>query len=137
MVDDVALAKLFKRNGRRAGLHAAPDLLWVRLYKGNHHAFWGMTKNILVGLGGRLWLAPAVILLPVLVFWTPVFCVAAGLVEQDFALVAAGVGTYALQLATLWTGRSLFQFHPVKVLLFPLVAIPCAFCMVRACIFMF
>ena len=60
MLDDVALAKLFERHRHRVGLRAAPDLLSVRLYKGNRHAFWGMTKNILEGLNGRLWLAPAV-----------------------------------------------------------------------------
>ena len=72
------------------------------------------------------------VLLPLLVFWTPVFCVVAGLIERDLVLVAAGAGTYALQLATMWLGRPVCQFHPVKVLLFPLVAVPCAFCMVRA-----
>jgi Glycosyl transferase family 2 len=132
MLDDVALAKLFKRHGKKVGLRAAPDLLSVRLYKGNSHAFWGMTKNILEGLNGRLWLAPAVILLPALVFWTPVVCAVVGLVEGDRPLVIAGVATYAIQLAMLWSARSLFQFHPGKSLLFPLVAIPNAFCMIRA-----
>ncbi len=132
MLDDVALAKLFKRHRKKVGLRAAPDLLSVRLYKDNRHAFWGMTKNILEGLNGRLWLAPAVILLPVFVFWTPVVCAVVGVVEGDRLLVGAGVGTYALQLGMLWSGRSLFQFHPVKALLFPLVAVPNGFCMARA-----
>ena len=132
MLDDVGLAKLFKRNGRKVGFHASPDLLSVRLYKGNRHAFWGMTKNILEGLAGRLWLAPAVILLPVFVFWTPLVCAVLGMVEGDRLLVAAGIATYAIQLAMLWSARSLFQFHPGKALLFPLVAVPNAFCMVRA-----
>ena len=132
MLDDVALAKLCKRHGRRVGFHAAPDLLYVRLYKGNRHAFWGMTKNILEGLGGRLWLAPAVILLPVLIFWTPLFCAVAGAIEGDPLLFSAGAGTYALQLAMIWSARRLFRFHPGKALLFPLVAVPNGFCMVRA-----
>ena len=63
MLDDVALAKLIKHNGYRTGFHAAPELLQVRLYKGNSHAFWGMTKNVLQGMGGRVWMAPAVMLL--------------------------------------------------------------------------
>ena len=92
MLDDVALARLFKRNGFRVGFRLAPEFLSVRLYKGNRHAFWGMTKNILEGLGGRLWLAPAVVLLPVFVFWTPLYCAVAGAVEGDPLLVAAGRG---------------------------------------------
>jgi hypothetical protein len=54
------------------------------------------------------------------------------MVEGDRLLVAAGVATYAIQLAMLWSARSLFQFHPGKAVLFPLVAVPNAFCMVRA-----
>jgi hypothetical protein len=132
MLDDVALAKLFKRSGRKVGFHAAPELLSVRLYKGNYHAFWGMTKNILEGLAGRLWLAPAVILLPVLVFWIPLVCAVGGMVEGDRWLIVMGVATYAIQLAMLWSARSLFQFHAGKVLLFPLVAFPNGCCMIRA-----
>jgi glycosyltransferase involved in cell wall biosynthesis len=132
MLDDVALAKLIKRNSYRVGFRIAPDLLSVRLYKDNRHAFWGMTKNILVGLNGRYWLAPAVILLPVLVFWAPLYCAVAGAVGGEPVLVAAAAGTYALQLAMIWSARRVFEFHPGKALLFPLVVIPVACCMVRA-----
>jgi glycosyltransferase involved in cell wall biosynthesis len=132
MLDDVALAKLLKRNGHKVGFRLAPDFLSVRLYKGNHHAFWGMTKNVLEGLGGRLWLAPAVILLPIFVFWTPLYCALAGAIEGNRALVTIAVCTYALQYAIIWSGRNLFEFRPAKALLFPLVAIPVLCCMVRA-----
>jgi glycosyltransferase involved in cell wall biosynthesis len=132
MLDDVALAKLFKRNGRRVGFRLAPEFLSVRLYKGNHHAFWGMTKNILEGLGGRFWLAPGVILLPVFVFWTPLYCALTGAIEGNHVLVTVAASTYALQYAMIWSGRKLFQFRPAKALLFPLVAIPTLCCMVRA-----
>ena len=74
MVDDVELARLIKSTGYRVGFRFAPEFLHVRLYKGNRHAFWGMTKNVLVGLRGRLWLAPAVVVMPAFVFWTPVYC---------------------------------------------------------------
>jgi Glycosyl transferase family 2 len=132
MLDDVSLARLIKTNGYRVGFHAAPQLMQVRLFKGNHHAFWGMTKNILFGLRGRYWLAPAVMLLPVLVFWTPFVCLASGILEQNLLLVLTGVATYALQYATLWTGRKIFSFDPGKALFFPLVAIPMICCMARA-----
>src|SRR6516165_8908236 len=79
MGDDVALARLLKRSGCRTAFHGAPEWLCVRLYKGNHHAFWGMTKNILIGLEGRFWLAPLIFALPMFVYWTPIYCFAAGL----------------------------------------------------------
>ena len=132
MLDDVALAKFFKRNGRRVGFRLAPDFLSVRLYKSNHHAFWGMTKNILEGLGGRFWLAPAVILLPIFVFWTPPYCALAGAFEGDLLLVAVAAGTYALQYASIWFARHFFEIQPAKAIFFPLVAIPVFCCMARA-----
>jgi glycosyltransferase involved in cell wall biosynthesis len=132
MLDDVALARLIKSRGYRVGLRLAPELLNVRLYKGNRHAFWGMTKNVLAGLGGRLWLAPAVALLPAFVFWTPIYCLIAGAGEGDLILTAASAATYAFQYATLWSCGSLFGFRPFKALFFPLVAIPIFFCLVRA-----
>ena len=132
MLDDVSLAKLIKHSGYRTAFHAAPQLLQVRLYKGNSHAFWGMTKNVLQGMGGRIWLAPAVMLLPVFVFWVPLGCVVAGVLDGTPHLVAAGVTTYLIQYANLWSGRKLFKFHPGKALLFPLVAIPVICCMAKA-----
>jgi hypothetical protein len=132
MLDDVALAKLMKRNGCRVGFHAAPDLLSVRLYKSNRHAFWGMTKNVLEGVNARLWLAPAVMLIPIFVYGTPLYCAVAGAWEGNPLLATAGAATYAIQYAMLWSGRRLFQFHAGKALLFPFVAIPVMVCMVRA-----
>jgi chlorobactene glucosyltransferase len=132
MLDDLELARLVKRNGRRVGFHAAPELLEVRLYKNNRHAFWGMTKNVLMGLNGRLWLAPLVVLLQLLVFGVPLYCVVSGIARGDMLLAIAGAATYALQYATFWMGRELFRFHPAKALLFPLCAIPVICCMGRA-----
>jgi hypothetical protein len=98
----------------------------------HYHAFSGMTKNILEGLAGRLWLAPAVILLPVLIFWTPVCCAVVGLIDGEPLLFTAVVATYVLQFAILWLARRLFEFQPAKALLFPLAAVPHGFCMVRS-----
>ena len=132
MYDDVALARLFKRNGHSVRFRAAPRFLEVRLFKGNRDAFWGITKNILAPLGERLWLAPAVMLLPVLVFWTPLLAVAVGVWARNEWLVLAGAATYAIQYGVLWTGRGVVRFHPGKALLFPLVAVAVICCLARA-----
>ncbi|WP_406697280.1 glycosyltransferase family A protein [Singulisphaera sp. Ch08] len=132
MFDDVSLARLLKASGYRIGFRAAPQLLQVRLFKGNRHAFWGMTKNILEVLGGRLWLAPFVMLLPVFVFWTPLLAFAVGLIQGNRLLVAVAAFTYLIQYSLLWLGWRLFSFHPIKVLLFPLVAVVVASCLIRA-----
>ena len=100
--------------GYRVGFRAAPEFLSVRLYKGNRHAFWGMTKNILEGLAGRFWLAPAVMLLPVLVFWTPIYCAAAAGLEGDRLLFVVAAATYALQYALIWSARPLSSSAPPR-----------------------
>lgn len=132
MFDDVGLARLLKNRGYRVGFRAAPHLLQVRLFKGNRQAFWGLTKNILQGLGGRLWLAPAVLILPVFVFWLPIYCFFAGIAERNWLLVAVATAAYAFQYAGVWLGRSIIRFHPGKTLLFPLVVVVVNCCMIRA-----
>jgi hypothetical protein len=132
MADDVSLARLVKRHGFRVAFHGAPQLIHVRLFKGNHHAFWGMTKNILLGLERRLWLVPMIIVLPLIVNAMPVYGALAGLVEGNIALCAAAAVAYGLQYAMLWSARDLFAFHRGKALFFPLVIVPVICCMTRA-----
>ena len=55
-LDDVALARAVKRQGRDARILLAPELITVRLFKGNRDAFWGLTKNIL-GAVDHIWMA--------------------------------------------------------------------------------
>jgi glycosyl transferase family 21 len=132
MGDDRALARLVKSKGYRVGLRFAPDFLHVRLYKGNRHAFWAMTKNVLIAIEGRLWLAPAVMVLPMFAFWTPLYCAIAGVVESDVALAVVGAAGYVIPYASMWSGRRIFPHHPLKALCYPLVAIPVFCCMARA-----
>jgi chlorobactene glucosyltransferase len=132
MLDDVSLARLVKKHGYRVGFRAAPSLLQVRLFKGNRHAFWGTTKNILAVLHGRLWLAPLVMLLPLLVFWAPPAAAVIGALAAEPLLVFAGLATYAFQYVTLLPARRVFVFHRGRVLFFPLIAIVVLCCVVRA-----
>jgi chlorobactene glucosyltransferase len=132
MADDVALARLLKRRHFRTAFHGAPEWLHVRLYKGNHHAYWGATKNILILLEGRLWQAPLYLLLPVFVYWTPIWCFAVGVAEANYVLATTAAATYVIQYFTHWVGRTLLRFDPLKLLLFPLVVAPVCCCMARA-----
>jgi chlorobactene glucosyltransferase len=132
LCDDVAMARLMKKHGGRVGFNAAPDLLQVRLFKGNRDAFWGTTKNILAGFRGRLWLAPAILLLPVLVFWSPIVAALVGAAAGEPLLTLAGLATYAVQYAILVRGRELFAFHSGKASFFPLVAVVVFCCILRA-----
>ncbi|MGO9914950.1 MAG: glycosyltransferase [Isosphaeraceae bacterium] len=132
MADDLALARLLKRSGCRTAFHGAEAWLHVRLYKGNRHAFWGMTKNILIALEGRFWQAPFYFVLPVFVHGMPIYCFGAGIAEGNAALIVAATATYGLQYAGLWSGRKLLRFHRAKALFFPLVIVPVICCLSRA-----
>jgi hypothetical protein len=132
MFDDVALARLVKGRDCRVGFYAAPGLLQVRLFKGNRDAFWGTTKNILAGLRGRFWLAPLVMLLPVLVFWSPWLTAIVGAATGNPFLLVAGLVAYGVQYATLLSAREVFSFHFGKSLFFPLVAVVVLCCFTRA-----
>lgn len=72
------------------------------------------------------------ILLPLFVFWTPIYSAIAAAVDGDLVLAAVAAGTYAMQYAIIWSGRSVFEYRPWKALVFPLVAIPIFCCMIRA-----
>jgi hypothetical protein len=132
MLDDVETAKMIKRRGGRVAVRAAPDLLHVRMFKGNRDAFWGTTKNILAGLGARVWLAPVTMVLPFVVFWPPLITGAVGVARRDPVLITAGFGCYATEYVCLLAGREIFPLRPLKVLFFPLVAINVFCCMGRA-----
>ncbi len=132
MCDDIALARRLKKSGYRVGVRAAPGLLQVRLFKSGSDAFWGPTKNVLSALHGKLWLAPAMLLGTLVVFWTSLVCVAVGAWQGKPALLLAGTIAYAVQYASLWPSRWLFRFHPAGALLFPLAVISLWCCLVRA-----
>ncbi len=71
-------------------------------------------------------------ILPVFVYWMPIYCFGAGIAEGNAALVVAAAATYGLQYAGLWQGRKLLRFHPSKALFFPLVVVPVICCLSRA-----
>jgi hypothetical protein len=61
-------------------------------------AFWGPTKNVLSGLHGCTWLAPLVMLWPLLVFRTPVVAIVVGAWESYPAVLLAGFAVYVALL---------------------------------------
>ena len=137
MLDDVGMARLFKQQGHRVGFRVAPDLMSVRLFKSNHDAFWGSTKNILAGLHGHYWLGPVAMLLPFLVFWSPLVALTLGIIWRSPLLMSIGAAVYLLEYAGLYLGRGLFAFHPFRALCFPLIAISVFCSFARALYFYF
>jgi chlorobactene glucosyltransferase len=132
MADDIGLARLLKARHYRVGYRLAPECLQVRLFKNNHDAFWGTTKNILLAVEGRLWLAFPLIILGIVQNWTPLFSFAVGVTLGNGLLLLAGVVTYGIQYLSFFSVRRLVRFRPFKLLFFPLSAIVATCCIVRA-----
>jgi chlorobactene glucosyltransferase len=132
MADDIGLARLLKTRHYRVGYRLAPDCLQVRLFKNNRDAFWGTTKNILLAVEGRLWLAVPLIVLGIMQNWTPLLSLGIGIVFGNGFLLLAGIVAYGIQYLSFFSVRRLVRFRPCKLLFFPLSAIVATCCIVRA-----
>ncbi|MBN2361875.1 MAG: glycosyltransferase [Deltaproteobacteria bacterium] len=133
MFDDVGLARLLKRNGRRVVTRLAPRLLRVQAFKNNRQAFWGTTKNVMMIGNGKPQLALAAVLISVLLFWAPWIAVVVGALRPSPLLIGAGLATHLFQFALLYGhGRSLARVRPVALLFFPLVVVVVTCCTLRA-----
>ena len=135
MADDIALARMYKKNGYRIGYRFAPDCMTIRLFKNNIDAFWGTTKNVLLAVEGRPWLGIPLVVLSVLLFWVPFLCMGIGAATQHPVYIYPGAAIYIFQYATLFFSRGLFRFRPLKLLFFPLVVIVAGCCITRALFF--
>lgn len=133
MYDDLSLAENVKRHGFRTLFRLAPDAVKVEMFKTGREAFWGTTKNVLmVGKGGRPWMAVPALLVSYFMFFGPLAVTAAGLIRGPAWLAAAGVAVYLFQYSTLYLFRRFFRFHPLKALAFPLSTVVATACISRA-----
>jgi hypothetical protein len=55
------------------------ELMHVRMFKSNWHAFWGPTKNAIALSFSRPWMSLPCMAMPVLFFWVPIAAVIAGI----------------------------------------------------------
>jgi hypothetical protein len=131
MIDDMALARRVKQQGFKTWLWPAPNLLRVRLFKGNRDAFWGLTKNIL-GVVNRAWMAVPLMLLPCLVYWVPVATAVIGVARRDLVMALSGFEAYAVQAALLVLVTPVCHLRWLKALCFPLAPLPVVCCIFRA-----
>jgi glycosyltransferase involved in cell wall biosynthesis len=131
MLDDVALARRVLAAGCPIDYRLGPELVQVRLFKNNRHAFWGATKNVL-GFIDNTWLALPLILLPFLVFWSPPLGVVVGVATGDVLLASLGLAAIVLQLVLFASVRPWCRFQWHKAIFYPLCAVQCACCIVRA-----
>lgn len=85
VLEDVRLAELFKRQGRRLRVAYAPDLLVTRMYRDRREMFEGLLKNV---HGGRFSALRQVAFLAGLVgfFWLPLAVLPLGLLEGSLLL---------------------------------------------------
>jgi GT2 family glycosyltransferase len=124
ILDDAELARVVKRSGHRVGYHLGPDLMHVRMFKGNSHAFWGPTKNAIALSFRYPWMAVPAMGLPVLFVWIPIATAFAGLLMNDIRLFAIGAFQPLADLCGLVRIRPYCKFRWTKAVFFPLIVIP-------------
>ncbi len=99
VVEDIALARLFKAHGKRVLVVAAPDRVEVRFYEGLRQTWYGFGKS---AFGAFRYSVRSVLLLLVAVF-------------TIFYLPLMGL------LRTLWTGQGPWPLYLVESLFLPLI----------------
>ena len=124
ILDDSELARVVKRNGHRLGYHLGSELMHVRLFKSNSHAFWGPTKNAIAIAFNQPWMAVPAMMLPVLFIWIPIASALAGLWTNNVPLFAVGVFQPIADVLGLIRIRPYCKFHWHKAIFFPLIVIP-------------
>lgn len=135
MADDIALSKAIKQGGFRVAYFFAPELLFVNLFKTNSDAFFNTVKNVLLIVEGKNWLAIPVLLMTVILFWSPVAAILYGLFVGNFVLFFTGFLTYIVQYLSLISTRSLFHFRSGLVFFFPLVVVVVTYSVLKALYF--
>jgi len=76
-------------------------------------------------------------LIPVVIlqYWAPVLVVTLGVLTPNPLLLLIGLSTYGIQYVSFFIVRRILHFHPLKLLLFPLVAIVGTCCIGRALLY--
>ena len=132
ILDDVGLAVLFKQRGFKIGLRSAPDLMHVRFFKSNRHAFFGVTKHLLGLVQGCIWLAPVLAVLPGVMYGTLLLALGHGILQRQYLLAFLSFATLAIHYASLLLTRPANKFNPIIALAFPCMALQFAASCLRA-----
>ena len=132
ILDDTELARVVKRRGHSLNFHIAPELMSVRMFKGNRHAFWGPTKNAIALAFTNPLMSLPTIPVPLVVFWLPLLAAATGIWRGDALLFAVGIIHPLIGIYSLFRIRFVCDFQWCKAIFFPLLAIPMACVLARA-----
>jgi glycosyltransferase involved in cell wall biosynthesis len=132
ILDDVVMARTFKGHGFKIGLRSARDLMHLRFFKSNRHAFFGCTKHLLGTVQDHIWLAPLLALAPLLMYGTLLFGTLYGLLSGQYVIAAIAILSLTIHYVALLLTRPGNKFNALLALAFPLMAIPFAASCLRA-----
>jgi len=122
VLDDIELGRLGKRSGARVAFRMAPDLVRIRMYRGNRAAFWGLSKNVVASFRGRIGAALVAGGLVSGMLLGPLAALVAGAARLDPAAFAAGAGGYLLELGTLAAMRGWHRYRASRLPALPVFA---------------
>jgi hypothetical protein len=131
VIDDIELGRLIKARGFQVAFRLAPALLGIRMYRGNTAAFWGVSKNIVASMNGKVLpaLAAMALITAILLAGPLAAIVGSSLGRADLAL--AGLGLYSLQYVSLLQMQNWHTFDKARLLAFPLFSVVGTACVLR------
>jgi glycosyltransferase involved in cell wall biosynthesis len=132
ILDDVGLARKFKEHGYRIRLRSAPDLMWVRFFKGNRHAFFGVTKHMLGFVQHAIWIAPLLAIAPLMIYGILIAGLIVGIWHNHPVMAGLSFITLCIHYSALLVSRSVYYFNPVIAIAFPAMAVQFAASCFRA-----
>ena len=99
IVEDIELARLVKRAGGRLAIRLAPELAWTHMY-GSFGAIWqGLRKNAYAGMEFQPHKFVVGAMVALMLAWTPLAAIGAGIFLGSKGLLAVGVGGVLAQVA--------------------------------------
>jgi len=131
VIDDIELGRLVKAQGHRCAFRLAPELLTIRMYRGNRAAFWGVSKNVVASMNGKVLPALAAMSLVSGVLVAGPIGALLGLTLGSPGLALCGLGLYLIQYLSLLRMQNWHSFDRLRLLAFPLFAVAGMACVLR------
>lgn len=118
MLDDVMLARHFKRRGEHVAFRTAPECLSVRMYRGFRAVFFGAMKSCLTLFGENFWVAVPLALTFAVGSVSVLAAPFLGALTGNTTLLALGLFVYFEVWLSVVLARPIMQTHWLKVACF-------------------
>lgn len=123
IIDDIDFACHFKKNGHPAYFRFAPNLMKVRMFKGNRDLIRGFAKNLMFAFSSSPYIVFPLILLGIFCFVPGIYSFIYGITAGSTLLVILGIIHYAYVYLSFFLFWNFNKANILYMLLYPLTCI--------------